>query len=112
MKTKKPDSFERAHSQIEQLRNEVSVLSKNKPDNPINKFKLKLINEKLNEANALLTGGYKPFKDFTVFNEEDLPSNSDVVMILSQYLDSLKAWQRAHRPSADLLGIGIPDLNQ
>jgi hypothetical protein len=30
---------------------------------------------------------YKPFDDFDIFNDEDMPSNSDVAMMLSQYIN-------------------------
>jgi hypothetical protein len=96
MKAKDVDFFEKVKAQLQQLNTEVGALSKSKPDNPINKFKLGFINEKLNEANTILTGEFKPFKDFTVFNADELPSNSDVVMVLSQYLDCLEAWRCAH----------------
>ena len=96
MKAKDIDRFEKVKAQIAQLHNEVSVLSKSKPDNPINKFKLTFINEKLAEANTILKGEFKPFKDFMTFDETALPSNSDVVMILSQYLDCLEAWRCAN----------------
>jgi len=96
MKAKDVNFFEKVKAQLQQLHNEVSALSKSKPDNPINKFKLTFINEKLSEANTILTGEFKPFKDFTVFDETALPSNSDVVMILAQYLDCLEAWRCAN----------------
>jgi len=95
MKAKDVDFFEKVKGQLHQLHNEISVLSKSKPDNPINKFKLGFINEKLTEANKILTGEFKPFKDFTMFNTEELPTNSDIVMVLSQYLDCLEAWRSA-----------------
>jgi hypothetical protein len=66
------------------------------PDGPINKFKLKFINEKLKEANTLLQGFHKPFSDFEAFDEADLPTNSDVVLILSQYLDCLEGFRSAN----------------
>jgi hypothetical protein len=96
MKAKDIDFFEKVKGQIGQFHKEVSILSKSKSDNPINKFKLKFINEKLSEANTILTGEFKPLKDFTTFDEDSLPSNSDVAMILSQYLDCLEAWRCAH----------------
>ena len=88
--------FEKVKAQLRQLQNEISALSKSKPDNPINKFKLGFINEKLVEANTILTGEFLPFKDFTVFDVDNVPTNSDVVMILSQYLDCLEAWRCAN----------------
>ena len=72
------------------------MLSKSKPDNPINKFKLTFINEKIEEANTILTGEFKPFRGFTVFNVDELPTNSDIVMVLSQYLDCMEALRSAH----------------
>jgi len=82
MKAKDVDFFEKVKAQLQQLQNEIGALSKSKPDGPINKFKLTFINEKLAEANTILTGEFKPSKDFTIFNVDELPTNSDVVMIL------------------------------
>src|SRR5436190_1466882 len=96
MKATDVDKFEKVKAQISQLHSEVSLLSKGKSDNLINKFKLKFINEKLTGANAVLKGEFKPFKDFDVFDDAELPSNSDVVLILSQYLDCLEAWRCAN----------------
>lgn len=96
MKAKDVNFFEKVKAQLQKLQTEVSALSKSKPDNPINKFKLTFINEKLAEANTILTGEFKPFKDFALFNVDELPTNSDVVMMVSQYLDCLEAWRCAH----------------
>ena len=97
MKANEKDLVDKLISQIQGFYNEVTVLSKSKPDNPLNPFKLKFINEKLAEANGVLVGDYKPLKDFTVFEDTALPTNSDVVMVLSQYLARLKAWRMDHR---------------
>ncbi len=96
MKIEDIDFYEKVHSQISELLKEVGILSKSKPDNPINTFKLKFINEKLKEANTLLVGVHKPFADFETFDETSLPSNSDVVLVLSQYADCLEGWRSAH----------------
>jgi hypothetical protein len=90
------DFYETVQSQITQLYNELVVMAKSKPDNPINKFKLKIINEKLQHANTILTDAFKPLANFTLFDESDLPTNSDVVIVLSQYLDGLETWRSAH----------------
>ena len=90
------NSFEKARSQLEQLHNEISLLSKSKPDNPINKFKLSFINEVIAVANVILVGDFKPFRDFEVFDADELPTNSDVVMILSQYIDCLESFRCAN----------------
>jgi hypothetical protein len=63
---------------------EISELSKKRPNDPLNKFKLKFINATLDNLNNLLED-HRPFEDFDRFDVDDLPSNSDVVVILSQY---------------------------
>ncbi|MEO2205032.1 hypothetical protein ABGV42_14960 [Paenibacillus pabuli] len=83
-------AFEKVQAQLQGLFDEVGTLSKKKPDDAINKFKLKFINPILVEANKLLTGDYKPFLDFEQFDEDSLPTNSDTVLILSQYLNCLE----------------------
>jgi hypothetical protein len=91
--------------QIEGFYEEMSVLSKSKPDNPVNAFKLKFINDKLTEANTVLVGEYQPLRGFSVFDDTALPTNSDVVLVLSQYLSRLKAWRHDNRgsPISDVL---------
>lgn len=90
------DFFNRIKSQLSELHSEMGLLSKGKPDHPVNSFKLKFINEKIEEANKILIGDFKPLRDFSKFEDDTLPSNSDVVMILSQYLNSLEGWRSAH----------------
>jgi len=80
------NKFEKVQSQIEGLLLEVTNLSKKSPNDAVNKFKLKFINEILIEANRILGKTYKPLSSFEKFDEDDLPSNSDVSFILSQYL--------------------------
>jgi hypothetical protein len=95
---------EKLIAQIEGFYSEMSVLSKGKPDNPLNAFKLKFINDKLTEANGVLVGEYQPLTGFTIFDDTALPTNSDVVFVLSQYINRLKAWRRDNRTSP------IPDV--
>ena len=42
----------------------------------------------VSKANELL-GEDKPYEDFESFSDEELPTNSDVLMMLSLYLDRL-----------------------
>lgn len=73
-----------------------STLSKSKPDAAINRFKLGFVNELLAKLNALIGVVHKPLDDFEVFSDEELPSNSDVVYVLSQYSTALTAWRSAN----------------
>lgn len=88
--------FQKVNAQLLELHKELSILSKGKPDNVINSFKLSFINQKLTLANELLGQEHAPFEGFTVFDTSSLPSNSDVVMVLSQYIDALEGWRSAH----------------
>lgn len=90
MKTTDVNLFEKIQVQMQALHDEVGVLSKKSPNDALNKFKLKLVNGLIHEANSLLTGDYKPLANFEVFNEDDIPTNSDVVMVLAQYLNCLE----------------------
>ncbi|HYW18074.1 MAG TPA: hypothetical protein VE956_01965 [Nodularia sp. (in: cyanobacteria)] len=90
MKHKDVDEFEKLSGQLQGVYDELSVLSKKSPNDAVNKFKLKFINQLLNEANKLLGYKYLPFKDFSEFDIDEMPQNSDVVFILSQYLQCLE----------------------
>jgi hypothetical protein len=78
------EEFERLEQQLHSMLTEISELSKKKANDGVNKFKLKLINVILVELNEII-GTDKPFEDFEKFDENDLPTNSDVVVMFSQY---------------------------
>ncbi len=84
------DRFEKLAGQVLGLYEEMSILSKKSPNDAVNKFKLKFINRQLSESNILLGERYRPFDDFEVFDEDEVPQNSDVVFILSQYLQCME----------------------
>lgn len=84
------DKFEKLVGQVQGLYEEMSILSKKSPNDAVNKFKLKFINHQLSESNALLAERYRPFDDFDIFSEDEIPQNSDVVFILSQYLQCME----------------------
>lgn len=88
--------FEKVVGQIKSLRDDFSIQAKAKPDNPLNLLKLAFVNEKLGEANRILAGDYRPFKAFEQFDPDSLPTNSDVQLVLSQYLACLERWRSAN----------------
>lgn len=91
MKRVQIDQFEKIQTQSRVLYEEIGALSKKAPNDAVNKFKLKFINQTLQVANMLLGDEYKPFREFELFDDEaDLPTNSDVSMILAQYLGCLE----------------------
>jgi len=87
------DAFLMLLMQTEKILKDFLELSKKKPNDAVNKFKLRLVNTILEQSNGFLEeDGYKPFESFETFDEDEVPSNSDVVLILSQYLGCLKKY--------------------
>jgi hypothetical protein len=78
------EQFEKLEQQLHSFLTEVSELSRKKSNDALNKFKLKFINSTLDGLNKLL-GDLTPFDDFKQFDVDELPTNSDVVVILGQY---------------------------
>ncbi|MGV3681341.1 MAG: hypothetical protein ACO1PM_16695 [Acidovorax sp.] len=96
MNTTDVDKFEKLVGQLTGLYEEMSIFSKKSPNDAVNKFKLKFINSQIIESNLLLGDRYRPFDDFDVFSEDDIPQNSDVVLILSQYLQCMEKLRGDH----------------
>jgi hypothetical protein len=90
MTTAEISEFEALEGQIESLHQELSTLVKKNPSDLLNKFKLGLINSLLTRSNALLGDQRKPFSDFVQFDTDALPSNSDVLLVIGQYLSALE----------------------
>jgi hypothetical protein len=90
MTEKEVNYFEKIQAQLVSIHSEISMLSKKSSNDALNKFKLKFVNQTLSEANNLLGSEYKPFNDFEKFDDNDLPTNSDVTLILGQYLNCME----------------------
>jgi hypothetical protein len=72
----------------------IDELGKKRPNDALNKFKLGFFNDLLRQANELMPAEYLPNADFRLFEEDSLPTNSDVVIMLSQYLACLRKFGR------------------
>jgi hypothetical protein len=79
------EQFKKMRLQLNGLLSDFAELSKKKPNDAVGKFKLGLVNTVLESANGFLDKSERPFPDFEIFGEDQLPSNSDVALILSQY---------------------------
>ena len=91
MNTQQVEVFLKLQPQLKSAYDEISLLSKKKSTDALNKFKLKFINGILARANELLGDKYKPFpSEFELFDENDIPNNGDVVFMFSHYLTSLE----------------------
>ena len=82
--------LEKLIGQMNGLHSELAQLAKKSPNDGLNLFKMKLVNKVLQDANEFLTGRYRPFDDFTQFAEDALPTNSDVTLILTQYMEQIE----------------------
>jgi len=87
------DVFEKVLNQLEGLHTEISVLSKKSYTDAINTFKLGLVNEIIKSTNLILGDKYKPFPNFDSFESDKIPSNSDVTLVLSQYLNCMESFR-------------------
>lgn len=94
MKTKEDiESLEKVIGQLQGAHAEISQLAKKSPNDSLNKFKLDLINKVILSANAVLGDKYRPFDDFERFDADDVPTTSDVTMILSQYMEEVERYR-------------------
>ena len=84
------EEFEKTLSQIEALHEELSIISKKAPNDVLNRYKVGLVNTIISRANKLLRAELLPFSDFNAFDVDELPSNSDVVIMLKQYIACLE----------------------
>ena len=88
--------FRKLRVQIKTFSEEIKILSKKSPDAPVNKFKLKYLNDVLKKMTAILGEGHRPFPDFEMFEEVDQPTTSDVVLMLSHYIESMSRFFSHH----------------
>ncbi len=90
MKRKDVDKYQRVRSQLEAFHREFEGLAKKTPNGTLNPFKLKIVNQAIDDANGVLGKDFLPIRGFTQFTDEELPSHSDVSMVLAQYLEALE----------------------
>ena len=75
--------------------NEVKEFSKKKQDELLNLKKVKMINRLLEKAKVVLKN--EPTIDFLdMLDEDDLPSNSDAVLIMSQFIAAMNKFRSDH----------------
>ena len=92
------EKFEMLDKLIESIYLEMKEFSKKKPDEPLNKFKVKSVNRVLEQVKDILKN--EPTVEFLdLLDDESLPSNSDSILILGQFKASMKQfhskyWQR------------------
>lgn len=91
------DKYERISPLLEALYLEITALSKKNPNDALNTLKIKMINRVLNEVKSFLeTDPNVGFLE--LLDEATLPSNSDTVVIIGQFIAILSQFKaRYHR---------------
>ncbi|WP_417514209.1 hypothetical protein [Minwuia sp.] len=87
------ENLEKTIGQLKAVHGEMSLLSKKSQNDAVNKFKLGMINKVIASANSVLGSEYRPFDDFEAFDVDELPSNSDVVFVIAQYLEEIERFR-------------------
>lgn len=86
---------------------EIRELSKKKQDEPLNKFKVKTINKKLEQIKTILIDE-PTFEFLELLDADTLPSNSDAVLIISQFIQALNQFRAKYytKDSSDFEILG------
>ena len=79
--------------QLESLHEEMAALTKRSPNDAVNTFKIGLINSTLEKCNKIFGKSYMPFEEFHKFDPDNLPSNSDATIIISQYIHAFEQFR-------------------
>jgi hypothetical protein len=80
------ENFRKMAAQLDALHQEATASSKKQPDKPVSKFKVDLANSVLETARKVL-GDSAPALDFEKFDADDLPTNSDLSFVVSQFVE-------------------------
>ena len=94
------------------LYSEFQELSKKKPESTLSKSKVAIANRVLADIKNLVEG-YPTAKYLDLLKDDDLPQNSDVVLIMSQYVGALDNFHGLHHGYQTGLGNAwfIDDTN-
>lgn len=86
------EKFEMLEKLADSMYLEIKAFSSKKPDDPLNKLKVKNINRVLSQLKDILSN--EPTCEFLdLLDEESLPTNSDVIIILGQFKAAMKQFR-------------------
>lgn len=86
------DKFVMLSQLLSSIYSEMKEFSKKKPDEPLNKFKVKNVNRVLEKVKEALKD--EPTIEFLdLLDDESLPSNSDAILIIGQYTASMNSYR-------------------
>lgn len=80
---------------LQAMLNDFAELSKKKPDGALNRRKVQIVNRLLSDVFSILDG--EPTRQFLdLLDEDDLPQNSDVALILGQARAAARAFREKY----------------
>ena len=100
LKLKQVESLEKIAGQIDGLNKEIGGLAKKSQNDAVNKFKLRIINAIIKDANDVLGPKYQPIAGFEAFDADDVPTNSDVATRGNSPSRTAFRWRQAARRKA------------
>ncbi len=89
------EQFDKLLGQLETMKSQFEALSKKNPNDSVNAFKIGFVNQLLADVNGLI-GDYRPFSEFEQFEDSPSVFNSDVLLILAQYLTAMSRFKSAN----------------
>ena len=101
------EKFEMLYPMVSSCLNEIRELSKKKPDEPLNKFKVWTINKRLEQVKLILSNE-PTFEFLELLDEETLPSNSDAGLLISQFIAMMEYFKSKYHTKD---GLDL-DLNE
>lgn len=90
------EQLEKLIGQLKAFHAEIGQMAKKSANDALNPFKLGLINKTISLANKVLGKDYTPFDGFAGFEHDDMPSNSDVTIMIAQYLEEAERCRSRH----------------
>ncbi len=89
------DTYEMLDPMLDKMAAEVRELSKKKPDGALNELKVKMINRVLIQIKDLLKDD-SSVQFLDLLETDILPTNSDAILIISQYSAALSAFHEKY----------------
>lgn len=100
------EQFDMLFPIVESVFNEIKELSKKKQDGALNDLKVKMTNRVLSKVKTILKDD--PTLEFLdLLNEESLPTNSDAVLIISQFKGAMQQFKNRHFDTSSIDEVWI-----
>jgi len=100
------ERYEALNPLLQAMFRDFQELAKKKPDGALNKLKVHIVNRLLQDLHKLLDK--EPDRAYLdLLDEDDLPQNSDVVLILGQAVAAMRSFYRRHRDYSEEHGEDV-----